>query len=428
MKRQLRHTLNVHQKPLRGTVRCALINPRSVFGLRDAYGNVKSFAQSLFKHQRYFSRTGTGHIDIGRHTLFFIGHPSIDRLSANNDRIARAELQPPQNKFVYLAQGYDLRHEELRKREGVVSEHDTKLSRRLLATPALLSFSPWQTGKLCTYASTQEIAPHLMRRHWCAHLRPEKRSRTRKLSEDSSERPQKDSVHAERKREEPTMKEDSYDLIESHGGVPIKAWTRGVPVEDGAKAQLRYTAQLPVVWPHIAVMPDVHHGFGSTVGSVIPTLKAIVPAAVGVDIGCGMVAARTTLTGHQLDDNAKALFESISKAVPHGRSNEGGDNDRGAWSQPPEAVTDAWANLEERFQRIVEKHPRLETRRQVKQLRALDPTSRSEDPTEGYVVRTTEAFRYREFRQKCAKFVRKGHVQTDKHWMRQALERNGLGV
>jgi tRNA-splicing ligase RtcB (3'-phosphate/5'-hydroxy nucleic acid ligase) len=481
------------------------------------------------------------------------------------------------------------------------------------------------------------------------------------------------------------MKSESYDLIESEGDVPIKAWTRGVPVEDGAKAQLRYTSQLPVVWPHIAVMPDVHHGFGSTVGSVIPTLKAIIPAAVGVDIGCfvgetrvplldgtqatleelaqrtesfwvyssddllrvapgrarcvrtrteaelvrvvvsggdeivctpdhqfrmydgtyrearllrpfdsllplyrrweprdgyehvttgkgrsksthtlvweylngplpkghvvhhanhkahdnrpenfermtyeahsshhrrvghqfdngssefqalrhagirrrvqdpaklakmvavgtknitrfmaerpldfseavagngrrgapflskfntsprkckqcdhiaanpgalrwhvqrshatsvpessnhkvisveplerradvyclqveglhnfalaagvfvhncGMVAARTTLTSHQLGDNAQAIFESISKAVPHGRSDEGGDNDRGAWGQPPNAVVTAWSDpawgdLQTRFQRIVEKHPRLQTKRQVKQLGTL---------------------------------------------------------
>jgi len=167
------------------------------------------------------------------------------------------------------------------------------------------------------------------------------------------------------------MESDSFDIIESQGGVPIKAWTRGVPVEDGAKAQLRYTSQLPIVWPHIAVMPDVHHGFGSTVGSVIPTVGAIIPAAVGVDIGCGMVAARTTLTSHQLGDSAKALFDSISHAVPHGRSDEGGNNDRGAWGQPPEVVTAAWAGLEERFKRIVDKYPRLETRRQVKQLGTL---------------------------------------------------------
>ena len=69
-------------------------------------------------------------------------------------------------------------------------------------------------------------------------------------------------------------------------------WTRGVPVEDEAKRQLTNAARLPIVFKHIAAMPDVHFGIGATVGSVIPTLKAIIPAAVGVDIGCGMMAVQ----------------------------------------------------------------------------------------------------------------------------------------
>src|SRR5262245_16332118 len=72
------------------------------------------------------------------------------------------------------------------------------------------------------------------------------------------------------------------------GRVPVKAWTRGVPVEDQAREQLRNVASLPFVFKHVAVMPDVHWGMGATVGSVIATKGAIVPAAVGVDIGCGM--------------------------------------------------------------------------------------------------------------------------------------------
>ncbi|HEY8166313.1 MAG TPA: RtcB family protein, partial [Gemmatimonadaceae bacterium] len=71
-------------------------------------------------------------------------------------------------------------------------------------------------------------------------------------------------------------------------GVPIKAWTGGVPVEEAAKKQLLNIATLPFLYRWIAVMPDVHLGKGATVGSVIPTRKAIIPAAVGVDIGCGM--------------------------------------------------------------------------------------------------------------------------------------------
>src|SRR5918995_4483466 len=78
-------------------------------------------------------------------------------------------------------------------------------------------------------------------------------------------------------------------------GSPIKAWTVGVPFEAEAEAQLRRVAALPFVHKWVAVMPDVHSGIGATVGSVIATKGAIIPAAVGVDIGCGMIAARTTL-------------------------------------------------------------------------------------------------------------------------------------
>ena len=74
----------------------------------------------------------------------------------------------------------------------------------------------------------------------------------------------------------------------------IKLWTDGVEVEDEAMAQIRNVASLPIVAPHVAVMPDVHWGIGATVGSVIPTRGAIIPAAVGVDLGCGMMAVRTT--------------------------------------------------------------------------------------------------------------------------------------
>src|ERR1043165_4190991 len=95
----------------------------------------------------------------------------------------------------------------------------------------------------------------------------------------------------------------SYDLIETDGGVPIKAWTRGVAVEDTARKQLANVAKLPIVFHHVAAMPDVHFGIGATVGSVVPTERAIIPAAVGVDIGCGMMAVETTLGAAQLPDN-----------------------------------------------------------------------------------------------------------------------------
>ena len=72
------------------------------------------------------------------------------------------------------------------------------------------------------------------------------------------------------------------ELVEQ-GRVPIKLWTDGVEVEHEAMAQIRNVASLPVVGPHVAIMPDVHWGVGATVGSVIPTRAAIIPAAVGVD-------------------------------------------------------------------------------------------------------------------------------------------------
>jgi tRNA-splicing ligase RtcB len=150
-----------------------------------------------------------------------------------------------------------------------------------------------------------------------------------------------------------------YDLHASPG-VPIKAWTRGVPVEHGALVQLRKTAMLPFVHGWVAVMPDVHIGIGATVGSVIPTKGAIVPAAVGVDLGCGMIATRTTLTSHDLPTGLSELRTAIEKAVPHGRSDNGGKNDKGAWRTLPGGVENVWRDeLAPRWRAIVDKHKTL---------------------------------------------------------------------
>ena len=126
----------------------------------------------------------------------------------------------------------------------------------------------------------------------------------------------------------------TYETIDG-GAVPIKAWTKGVPVEDSAREQLVQVARLPFVGPHVAVMPDVHWGIGATVGSVIPTRGALVPAACGVDIGCGMCAVRTPLTSQDLGDNAQDIFDMLSSEIPHGRTKDGGEGDRGAWDDPP---------------------------------------------------------------------------------------------
>src|SRR4029079_15154774 len=83
-------------------------------------------------------------------------------------------------------------------------------------------------------------------------------------------------------------------------GSPIKAWTNGVPFEAEAEAQLRRVAALPFIHKWVAVMPDVHAGIGATVGSLIASKRAVIPAAVGVDIGCGMMAVQTSLRADQL--------------------------------------------------------------------------------------------------------------------------------
>lgn len=155
------------------------------------------------------------------------------------------------------------------------------------------------------------------------------------------------------------MTEALYDFQHVEGGVPIKMWTRGVPVEDEARAQLSRAAQMPFVFKHVAAMPDVHVGIGATVGSVIPTKGAVIPAAVGVDIGCGMMAARTSLVASDLPDNLEGIRSAIEQAVPHGRDVGRGKRDKGSWGDPPVAIVDAWATLAQRFDRIVEKYPRL---------------------------------------------------------------------
>ena len=150
-----------------------------------------------------------------------------------------------------------------------------------------------------------------------------------------------------------------YDYIPVEGGAPIKAWTNGVPVEEQARQQLVNVAGLPFVFHHLAAMPDVHWGLGATVGSVIATRKAIIPAAVGVDIGCGMMAVRTTVHAEHLPDDLHPIRTAIENAVPHGRTDNGGRNDRGSWHDVPPAAAAAWAELVEDYKRIAEDHPKL---------------------------------------------------------------------
>lgn len=153
----------------------------------------------------------------------------------------------------------------------------------------------------------------------------------------------------------------TFQLIESNGS-PIKAWTDGVQVEAQAVQQLRNIASMPFIHKHVAVMPDVHFGMGATVGSVIATKGAVIPAAVGVDIGCGMAAQRTSLTASDLPDSLAALRSEIENRIPHGRTDNGGANDRGAWgvAAPNAEVNCELLDLLAQLSEIVKKHLKLE--------------------------------------------------------------------
>ena len=158
----------------------------------------------------------------------------------------------------------------------------------------------------------------------------------------------------------------TYDVIETGRGL-IKMWTRGVPVEDGAKTQLKNIADLPFIHSHVAAMPDVHFGRGATVGSVIATRGAIIPAAVGVDIGCGMMATQTTLTADQLPDSLATLRSVIEKAVPHGNGRGGN------WGNIPDRAANRFreSGLAQSLEDLRAKHPRLEKAKALPQLGTL---------------------------------------------------------
>ena len=132
----------------------------------------------------------------------------------------------------------------------------------------------------------------------------------------------------------------------------LKSWTSGVEVEWDAIQQLRNIASLPILAGHVAVMPDVHLGKGATVGSVIPTKAAIIPAAVGVDIGCGMCAVRTELTAVDLPDSLARLRSAIEARVPVGFSSHDEPVDTRHDGQRGLALADAGRKLAERFKKL----------------------------------------------------------------------------
>ena len=167
------------------------------------------------------------------------------------------------------------------------------------------------------------------------------------------------------------MKNENYEVMNVENGSHVKMWTQGVPVEDEARKQLVSIAKMPFIFKHVAVMPDVHLGKGSTIGSVIPTKGAIIPAAVGVDIGCGMMACKTTLSATDLPDNLAPLRSAIEKAVPHGMSPRKHGRDKGSWDSPPSQVDAYWTELAPGFERITQKNPKLKNTNNYRHLGTL---------------------------------------------------------
>lgn len=139
-------------------------------------------------------------------------------------------------------------------------------------------------------------------------------------------------------------------------GKPVKVWTD--EIDDNAISQLENISRMPFIHHHVAAMPDVHWGMGATIGSVIPSKGAVIPAAVGVDLGCGMMAVQTTLTANDLPDNLHSLRLDIEAAVPHGRTDNGGKNDRGGWSNIPDSIANRWHGLNPVYAAIIAKHPK----------------------------------------------------------------------
>ncbi len=162
-----------------------------------------------------------------------------------------------------------------------------------------------------------------------------------------------------------------YDILHEAGSVPVKSWTKGVHFDDNAKQQLKNIATLPFIHQWVAAMPDVHLGKGATIGSVIPTIKAVIPAAVGVDLGCGMMAVKTSLNASQLPDSLRAIRSKIERAVPHGRSINRRKRDIGSWGELPADVESAWQPLHADFEIMVEKFPFLKRTNNIKHLGTL---------------------------------------------------------
>jgi tRNA-splicing ligase RtcB len=136
--------------------------------------------------------------------------------------------------------------------------------------------------------------------------------------------------------------------LEQPGRVPVHVWT--ADVDEASRRQLLNIASLPIVHHHVAAMPDVHLGIGATIGSVIATQRAIIPAAVGVDLGCGVVATRLSLGARDIDEvSLRRVFDQISRDVPVG----------GAQHDEERALVDAARPFAKRLERMLARDPGL---------------------------------------------------------------------
>lgn len=144
--------------------------------------------------------------------------------------------------------------------------------------------------------------------------------------------------------------------VYKRNGWPVKVWADNVQLEEQALEQLYNVSELPFIFKHIAAMPDVHMGWGAAIGSVIATQGAVVPSAVGVDIGCGMSAYNTGMKSDELPKDLAGLREEIEVVIPHG-----GPGEVGSWKgNIPEYVRTLWeVALEDDYEKIAQKYPEI---------------------------------------------------------------------
>ena len=151
--------------------------------------------------------------------------------------------------------------------------------------------------------------------------------------------------------------------VERKGACPVRAWTHDVAHD--VMEQLVATATLPCVGPHVAAMPDVHLGIGATVGAVIPTRGAVIPAAVGVDIGCGMLAVELNRSVEQLPDSLRMTRLAIEERLPVGTK-----------IHEDVVAKDRAKRLEPGLERILERTPAIATRRPGTRMDRVFPLAR----------------------------------------------------